>query len=50
MKININNKTEVKNLDNKQILINYLINKGITPIFCYHNDLSIAGNKLGVPS
>ena len=45
MKININDKNQVKTLDNKLTLINYLINKGITiPYFCYHNDLSIAGN------
>ena len=45
MQININNKNQIKNLDNKLTLINYLINKGITiPYFCYHNELSIAGN------
>ena len=44
MKININNKNEVQNINNQLTLINYLINKGITiPYFCYHNDLSIAG-------
>ena len=43
--IKINNTDQVKNLDNKLTLINYLINKGITiPYFCYHNGLSIAGN------
>lgn len=45
MKVNINNKNQIKNLDNKLTLISYLINKGITiPHYCYHNDLSIAGN------
>ena len=43
--ININNKEQVKNIDNKLTLINYLINKGVTiPYFCYHNGLSVAGN------
>ena len=45
MRIDINNQNQVKNLDNKLTLISYLINKGITiPHYCYHNDLSIAGN------
>jgi len=45
MRIDINNKNQIKNLDNKLSLIAYLINKGITiPHYCYHNDLSIAGN------
>nr|WPV72387.1 NADH dehydrogenase subunit 11a [Navicula sp.] len=43
--IKINNTDQIKNIDNKLTLINYLINKGITiPYFCYHNGLSIAGN------
>lgn len=45
MKIKINNKKQIQNLDNKISLITYLINKGITiPHYCYHNELSIAGN------
>lgn len=45
MKIDINNPNQIKNLDNKLTLISYLISKGITiPHYCYHNDLSIAGN------
>ncbi len=45
MKININDKNHVQNINNQLTLINYLINKGITiPYFCYHNDFSIAGN------
>ena len=32
-------------LNNKITLINFLINKGVSiPYFCYHNDLSVAGN------
>jgi NADH dehydrogenase (ubiquinone) Fe-S protein 1 len=43
--IKVNNADQVKNIDNKLTLINYLISKGITiPYFCYHNGLSIAGN------
>ena len=45
MKINVESKKKIKNLNDKLTLINYLINKGITiPYFCFHNDLSIAGN------
>ena len=40
-----NNKNQIQNLDNKLTLINFLINQGITiPYFCYHHELSIAGN------
>jgi len=45
MKINFNDKNQIKSLDNKLTLINYFINKGIIqPYFCYNNDLSIAAN------
>lgn len=45
MKINPIKKEQIQNLDNQLTLIHYLINKGITiPYFCYHNELSIAGN------
>lgn len=45
MRLFINNQNQVKNLDNKLTLISYLISNGITiPHYCYHNDLSVAGN------
>lgn len=45
MNIKIDNKKQIQNIDNKLTLITYLINKGVTiPHYCYHNDLSIAGN------
>ena len=45
MNTKINNKKQIQNIDNKLTLITYLINKGVTiPHYCYHNDLSIAGN------
>jgi len=43
--IKINNGNQIKNIDNKLTLINFLIKNGISiPFFCYHNGLSIAGN------
>ena len=40
-----NNKNQIQNLNNQLTLINFLINQGITiPYFCYHPELSIAGN------
>lgn len=45
MNIEINNKNQIQNIDSKISLITYLINKGVTiPHYCYHNNLSIAGN------
>ena len=45
MRIDINNQNQIKNLDNKLTLISYLISNGVTiPHYCYHNDLSVAGN------
>jgi NADH dehydrogenase (ubiquinone) Fe-S protein 1 len=45
MSIKINNKTRIKNINNKLTLITYLITQGVTvPHYCYHNNLSIAGN------
>ena len=40
-----NTKNQIQNLNNQLTLINFLINQGITiPYFCYHHELSIAGN------
>lgn len=45
MSIKINNKKQLEKIDNKVSLISYLISNGISiPHFCYHNELSIAGN------
>lgn len=41
----INKKAQLEKIDNKLSLIAYLISNGISiPHFCYHNELSIAGN------
>lgn len=41
----MNKNNHLNNLNQKLPLINYIINKGINiPYFCYHNNLSIAGN------
>lgn len=45
MTIKINKKAQLEKIDNKLSLIAYLISNGISiPHFCYHNELSIAGN------
>lgn len=45
MTIKINKKSQLEKIDNKLSLIAYLISNGISiPHFCYHNELSIAGN------
>ena len=45
MSIKITNKKQLEKIDNKVSLISYLISNGISiPHFCYHNELSIAGN------
>jgi NADH dehydrogenase (ubiquinone) Fe-S protein 1 len=45
MSIKITNKKQLEKIDNKVSLIAYLISNGISiPHFCYHNELSIAGN------
>ena len=45
MSIKITNKKQLEKIDNKISLISYLISNGISvPHFCYHNELSIAGN------
>lgn len=45
MTLKINKKAHLEKIDNKLSLIAYLINNGISiPHFCYHNELSIAGN------
>lgn len=44
-KVNLNKEEQMQNLNNQITLLNHLISKGITiPYFCYHNELSIAGN------
>ena len=41
----MNKKKQLEKLDNKLSLLAYLINSGVSvPHFCYHNELSIAGN------
>ena len=45
MSIKITKKKQLEKIDNKLSLIAYLFSNGITvPHFCYHNELSIAGN------
>lgn len=45
MSLKITNKKQLEKIDNKVSLISYLISNGISiPHFCYHNELSIAGN------
>lgn len=45
MSIKITDKKKLEKIDNKVSLIAYLISNGISiPHFCYHNELSIAGN------
>lgn len=45
MNIKITDKSKLENIDNKVSLISYLISNGISvPHFCFHNELSIAGN------
>lgn len=45
MSIKITNKKQLEKINNKVSLLAYLISNGITiPHFCYHNELSIAGN------
>lgn len=45
MTIRIVDKKQLEKIDNKVSLIAYLISNGISiPHFCYHNELSIAGN------
>ena len=45
MSIKITDKKQLEKIDNKVSLISYLISNGISiPHFCYHNELSIAGN------
>lgn len=45
MSIKITDKNQLEKIDNKVSLIAYLISNGISiPHFCYHNELSIAGN------
>jgi NADH dehydrogenase/NADH:ubiquinone oxidoreductase subunit G len=45
MTIKIDQKNQIKNINSKLSLIAYLISNGISiPHYCYHNDLSIAGN------
>jgi NADH dehydrogenase/NADH:ubiquinone oxidoreductase subunit G len=43
--MNLKNTQSKKQLSNKDSLISYLLSSGMeTPHYCYHNDLSIAGN------
>ena len=45
MNIQINKKKQLENINSKLSLLTYLISNGISiPHYCYHNDLSIAGN------
>jgi NADH dehydrogenase/NADH:ubiquinone oxidoreductase subunit G len=45
MTVRIADKKQLEKIDNKVSLIAYLISNGISiPHFCYHNELSIAGN------
>jgi NADH dehydrogenase/NADH:ubiquinone oxidoreductase subunit G len=45
MSIKITKKKHLEKIDNKVSLIAYLLSNGISiPHFCYHNELSIAGN------
>ena len=45
MEIKINKTKQLERIDNKLSLLAYLISNGISvPHFCYHNELSIAGN------